>query len=90
MEKSETIACHLYDYIEIACMYQLHVAATLKDGNTVKGKALNTAIRQIHGVAQECLMIDTADDKGIHYIVISKLTTLSAITENRHFDVVHF
>ncbi|HCY28379.1 MAG TPA: hypothetical protein DHV00_08350, partial [Alteromonas macleodii] len=49
------IACQLYDYIEIACMYGLEVSVVLKDGNTVRGTALTTVIDKRNDVATECI-----------------------------------
>lgn len=39
---SQVIACQLHDYLEIACMYGYRVKLTLKDGQIVAGKAVDT------------------------------------------------
>jgi len=59
------IACQLYDYIEIACMYGLEVSVVLKDGNTINGTALTTVIDIRNDVATECIQMSI--DKTAKY-----------------------
>lgn len=90
MEKPSIIACHLYDYIEIACMYKLEVRAVFKNGSDITGQAIDTAIIEFDTGAKECLLVKTDDKDNLQSIVLSELASLSAVTENPHFDVVHF
>jgi Rho-binding antiterminator len=90
MEKSNTIACQLYDYVEIACMYKLHVKAVFKNGDEVEGQAINTGIVQFDSGAQECLLVKTQNDENLQTIVLGNVVKLVAVTENPHFSEVYF
>ncbi len=82
------IACQLYDYIEIACMYGLEVSVVLKDGNTVRGTALTTVIDKRNDVATECIQMSI--DKTTQNIALNEIAQLHAITDNPHFSSVSF
>ena len=82
------IACQLYDYIEIACMYGLEVSVVLKDGNTVKGTTLTTVIDKRNDVATECIQMSI--DKTTQNIALNEIAQLHAITDNPHFSSVSF
>ncbi len=71
------IACQLYDYIEIACMYGLEVSVVLKGGNTINGD-----------VATECIQMSI--DKTTQNIALNEIAQLHAITDNPHFSSVSF
>jgi len=138
MQDQTPIACQLYDYIEIACMYNLHVQVTLKkdavslswlsgkdkhhddDKKPAKGPYTEQANAiTITGVAQNTTMLTT--DKGkieciallplsnivqsdvlksgitadkeqqeMVMIALTDIVSLTAITKNPHFSVVHF
>ena len=82
------IACQLYDYIEIACMYGLEVSVVLKGGNTINGKALTTVIDKRNDVATECIQMSI--DKTKQNIALNEIAQLHAITDNPHFSSVSF
>ena len=82
------IACQLYDYIEIACMYGLEVSVVLKDGNTVRGTALTTVIDKRNDVATECIQMSI--DTSTQNIALNETAQLHAITDNPHFSSVSF
>lgn len=44
MTTYKPISCHLYDYIEIACMHRYSLEIKLIDGKELIGNALNTVI----------------------------------------------
>lgn len=82
------IACQLYDYIEIACMYKLEVSAFLKDGEMKSGKALNTVIDKRGDEPTECIQMRI---NGIEEnIALNEIAQLHAITDNPHFSSVSF
>ena len=82
------IACQLYDYIEIACMYNFEVSAVLKDGEMKSGKALTTVIDKSSNVPVECIkmLINGTTQK----IALNEIAQLHAITDNPHFSTVSF
>lgn len=42
---TKPIACHLHDYLEIACLYGYRVKLTLRDGRVLEGQAVDTVTR---------------------------------------------
>jgi transcriptional antiterminator Rof (Rho-off) len=136
MQNQTPIACQLYDYIEIACMYNLHVMVTLKNDavslswlssedkhgekKPVKGPHTEKANAiDITGVAKTTKMLTTdmgkiecvallplsnvsqsdvsksdvtadKEQKEMVMIALTDIVSLTAITKNPHFSVVHF
>ena len=136
MQNQTPIACQLYDYIEIACMYNLHVMVTLRNDavslswlssedkhgekKPVKGphtekanaiditgfakttKMLTTDMGKIECVAllplshmaqsdaQTSGISADKEQKEMVMIALTDIVSLTAITKNPHFSVVHF
>ncbi len=82
------IACQLYDYIEIACMYKLEVSAVLKSGELKNGKALNTVIDKRSDTPTECIQMHI--NGNVENIALNEIAQLHAITDNPHFSSVSF
>ncbi|CAB9492530.1 Rho-binding antiterminator [Alteromonas macleodii] len=82
------IACQLYDYIEIACMYKLEVSAVLKSGELKNGKALNTIIDKHGDAPTECIQMRI--NGNVENIALNEIAQLHAITDNPHFSSVSF
>jgi len=82
------IACQLYDYIEIACMYKLEVSVFLKSGEMMSGQALTTLIDKKENVATECIQMKINNAK--HNVALHEIAELHAITDNPHFSSVSF
>jgi Rho-binding antiterminator len=79
------ISCHLYDYIEIACMYGFRVRLYLNDGSIYQGKAVTT---QISPDKQEWLILQQDDET--QRVQLEHIKTMQALTTNPHFDQVEF
>ncbi|KKC99603.1 MULTISPECIES: Rho-binding antiterminator [Photobacterium] len=79
------ISCQEYDYIEIACLYQLPVRLTLKNGQLVEGHAKDTVRNSDR---QECLSLQTS--LGLQIVVLDELASMEATQPNAYFDVVEF
>ena len=88
IEKYVNIACQLYDYIEIACMYGLEVSVVIKGRHTIYGTALTTVIDRRNDVATECIQMSI--DKTKQNIALNEIAQLHAITDNPHFSSVSF
>lgn len=86
--KPVNIACQLYDYIEIACMYKLEVSARLKSGELKNGKALNTVIDKRSDASKECIQMRI--NGNVENIALNEIAQLHAITDNPHFSSVSF
>ena len=79
------IACALYDYIEIACLYRIPVKCTLFSGEVVCGIANGTQINQDR---QECIKLTC--EEGEVLLVLDQLKLMEAIQPNPHFQKVAF
>ncbi len=80
----QPIDCQLYDYLEIACMDAYDIQVTLREGQTVRGKASTTETRK----DGEYLIINTAS--GTESVRLDQLMTLDVESEARRFDSVSF
>lgn len=79
------ISCNDYDYIEIVCLYRYPVRLTLKSGQTIEGKALDTARNQDK---QEAIKLD---QNGVEkLIVLDDLSLLEVLVDNPHFNQKSF
>lgn len=79
------ISCSDYDYIEIACMHRYPVRLTFKDGESLEGKALDTARNEDK---QECikLVVDSTEQ----LVVLDSLSKLEVLVDNPHFQLKTF
>ena len=79
------ISCHEHDYIEIACMYQYPIRLTMKNGDLIECKALDT---QYNSSREECIKVIS---KGIESdVIIEKISKLEVCIENPHFKQISF
>lgn len=79
-----TISCELHDYIEIACMHGYRVKLTLRDGQTVEGKALDTLTT---ADKREYLVIDNGQKE---HVELNRIAKMKAITPHAVFTDVSF
>lgn len=79
-----SIACDMHDYIEIACMYQYQVKLTLKDNQSIEGKAVDTLTTP---EKHEYLVIDDGQKQQIE---LNRLKKLQVLTDNAQFKEVVF
>jgi len=54
------ISCHLYDYIEIACMHKYPVKFILKTGKVVECVAIDT---QYNEIKEECIKVHLSSNQ---------------------------
>ncbi|MCG9783990.1 Rho-binding antiterminator [Vibrio brasiliensis] len=79
------ISCNDYDYIEIVCLYRYPVRLTLKSGQTIEGKALDTARNQDK---QEAIKLE---QNGVEQLVVlDDLSLLEILVDNPHFNQKSF
>ena len=76
------ISCHQHDYIEVACLYRLHLRVTLADGGSVEGVARDTGSRQ----GREWLQLETGD--GLRELDLAGVRRLEAVEDNPHFNCI--
>ena len=79
------ISCNDYDYIEIACMHQFPIKITLKSGEIIECKALDT---QRNEAREECIRVSL--DSTETNIVLDAISRLEVTIENPHFKEVSF
>lgn len=81
------IACELFDYIEIACMYSYRIRVSVENGKELIGVARTTQIK--HKV--EYLVLATTEQKGeLNYINTAEITHISVLSENTKFKDISF
>ncbi|MCE3251668.1 MAG: hypothetical protein K0Q67_678 [Cellvibrio sp.] len=79
------ISCDQQDYIEIVCMHHYPIKLTLKSGDTVQGKAVDT---QVNDARHECIKIDV---EGVEQLVVlDEIRILEVLVENPHVQKVKF
>lgn len=79
------ISCSNYDYIEIVCLFKYPIEITLKSGEVVAGKAIDTARDQRR---EECIKLNI--DNSDLLVVLDSIAKLKVVVENPHFDEVSF
>lgn len=79
------MSCDQHDYIEIACTFRYPVRLTLKSGDIVEGKALDT---QRNEARQECIKLALAGEEIL--VVLDEITRMEASVDNPHFQTVSF
>ena len=78
------IDCELHDFVEVACMYRYQLKLILKDGQVIKGEAIdivNTPEKR------ECLVIE---NDGRHQVDLMLLAKMHVLTPNARFHEVIF
>ncbi|MGQ7245747.1 Rho-binding antiterminator [Halomonas sp. V046] len=79
------IACHLYDNIEIACLYHFPVKLSLRGGAERHGEALDTDFNEQR---EECLSLKT--ERGDKVVVLDEITRMEVLIDNPYFMVLDF
>jgi len=78
------IACHLHDYIEIACLYNLEIELELTDGKHLRGRAMTTKT-----LNREELLLMRSNEKEIT-ISLNQLKRMKALQTNPYFTEIDF
>lgn len=79
------IPCDLHDYVEIACTFGYPLRLTMKSGEVIEGRALDT---QRDAQRRECIAIEVGG--SIRLVVLDSLSEMAAQITNPHFDCVSF
>ncbi|WP_031435528.1 Rho-binding antiterminator [Methylomarinum vadi] len=79
---TQLISCQLHDYIEITCLYGYRVRLTLKNGEIVEGKAVDTAVDEER---REYLLMDNGSR-----VELNRLSRLEVLSANPAFKTVDF
>ncbi len=78
------IACHLHDYIEIACLYGLEIELVLKDGSHLRGQAKTTLTVQRK---EYLLLIEHGKETPV---ALDQLQRMKALLKNPYFSEIVF
>ena len=78
------ISCELHDYLEIACLYGYQIQLTLKNGQLVEGKAIDTLTSTDK---REYLLIDNGQKQSIE---TREIQNLQVLTPNAKFSEIVF
>lgn len=79
------ITCDQSDYLEIACLYRIHIALSWADGRRVEGTPLDTGYNEQR---QECLLMMVGDRE--EWVVLDGVQSMTALVENPHFAQIRF
>ena len=82
----EVISCELHDFIEVACMYGYRLKLTLKNDQTIEGKAIDIVNSS---QKRECLVI-ASEDNTCQQIDLTELAKMQELTPNAKFQEVVF
>ena len=82
----EVISCELHDFIEVACMYGYRLKLTLKNDETIEGKAIDIVNSS---QKRECLVI-ASEDNTCQQIDLTELAKMQVLTPNAKFQEVVF
>ena len=85
--KQPILDCHLHDYLEIACLYEVEVNLVLKNGEACTGTPRTTMSRKGEG---EFLIFHKKYEKEETAIPVLSIKTMEAISANVHFQTVNF
>ncbi len=77
------MSCEQHDYIEIACMYRYPLKLTLKSGDTVQGRALDT---RRNAAQQESMLLAEPDQ----LIPLDNIASIEVLVQNPHFQKLTF
>lgn len=80
-----SMSCELHDYLEIACMYGYRVQLTLKNHQTLEGKALDTLTT---AEKREYLVIGNGHEQS--RIELNQLAKMQVLSPNAKFKEVSF
>ncbi|GLT16654.1 hypothetical protein GCM10007938_04300 [Vibrio zhanjiangensis] len=79
------ISCSEYDYIEIACLYQIPIRLVTESAQVFEGQAKTTTYNEQR---KECIVIGT--QSGDMQIPTETLVSMTALIDNPHFGEIIF
>ncbi|MGY2575416.1 Rho-binding antiterminator [Vibrio sp. C8] len=79
------ISCGNYDYIEIVCLFKYPIEITLKSGDVVSGKSLDTVKNNL---GEECIKLFIQDSELL--VVLDSIAKMKVTMDNPHFQEVAF
>ena len=82
--KRRALSCELHDYIEIACLYEYRLKLTLKNEQTIKGKAKDIVTT---AEKREYLIIEDGLEQRVELIQLAKMEVM---TPNALFKEINF
>ncbi len=80
----ESIACDLYDQVEVLCLFRYEVVVTPRNGADIRGMATDTLVR----AGRESLLIDTAD--GQRQIELATIAAIRVETPGARIQTLRF
>lgn len=83
LDMSAQIACSLYDYVEIACMYHYELTIVLRDGQRMIATAIDT---KLNAERVECIEVEKAEVRRL--LRLSSIHSLEPMTDNAKFGLV--
>ena len=85
MTETSAVSCELYDYVELACLYQHEVRVRTTDGQALTGTALDA---RTDGLGNEFLVLRGTDRTLL--IRLDAVTTMETLTGGARAGEVRF
>ena len=82
---NKPIACDLYDYLEIACLFQYQLEIVLKSGQRIRGVAVDTCTLPDKTEALKVLV----DGDNI-FLPMHDLASVRVLSQGARFEFVDF
>lgn len=77
------VACDIYDYIEIACLYRYLLEISLLDGSLFSAIATNTTLNSDR---VECMVV--MQNQVERFVALNQIHKISALTQGAKFSTV--
>ncbi|MDJ0917946.1 MAG: Rho-binding antiterminator [Woeseiaceae bacterium] len=85
MSESTAIDCELYDYVELACMYQYRLRVRTTDGQSLEGTAVDA---RADGQGHEFIVMRAPGRELL--VRLDAITTMETLTEGARVGEVRF
>ena len=85
VSETSPVSCELYDYVELACLYQHDVRIRTTDGQTLSGTAVDA---RADGLGNEFLVLRAPDRTLL--VRLNAVTTMETLTDGARAGEVRF
>lgn len=79
------IKCHIYDHVEIVCMFHYPIKLTLSDGSEFTCSAIDT---QINKHKQECMRVESEGVEDL--VILENIAEMEVLVKNPYFNKIKF
>jgi Rho-binding antiterminator len=84
-----TIACELYDHLELACLHQYELTVVLHNRQCITGRAVDVKIMEHEEGKYQGLLLKTVTGEILN-IACDQLKSIQALTPGARFNLINF